>query len=230
MNVHGMTLAHLGDSALVLSWGEEVDESALAHVRAVSDALQRAALAGVVEVVPAFASVTVFYDIVHTGVYDVFEARVVEIAGRAEESTLRAAAARVVEIPVCYGGEYGPDLELVAGRARVGLDKVIEWHSDAEYRVHAIGFVPGFGYLGGLHRKLQTERRPTPRPSVPPGSVGIGGAQTGIYPLVTPGGWNLIGRTPLTMFDVSRPEPAILRAGDRVKFRPISPEEFTAWK
>lgn len=225
-----MTLAPLGDSAFVLSWGNEVDETALARVRAVADALNRAALDGVRDVVPAFATVTVYYDIAHTGPCEGFVTRVQDIADRADASTLRAADARQIEIPVCYGGEYGPDLELVAQQAGVGLDKVIEWHRAVEYRVHAIGFVPGFAYLGGLPKKLQTPRRATPRAIVPAGSVGIGGAQTGIYPLATPGGWNVIGRTPLALFDVARHEPAMLRVGDRVRFRAITPEEFQTWK
>lgn len=225
-----MTLAPLGDSALVLSWGDDVDESALGRVRAVADALSRTSLPGVVEVVPAFASVTVFYDVAQAGSYETLEKRVTAVAARAEQSSLRASAAELVEVPVCYGGEYGPDLEIVAKTGGLGLDKAIELHTAAEYRVHAIGFVPGFAYLGGLPRKLHTPRRATPRAKVASGSVGIGGAQTGIYPLATPGGWNLIGRTPLTLFDLTREHPALLRVGDRVKFRAISPEEFAAWK
>jgi inhibitor of KinA len=225
-----MTLAPLGDSALVLSWGEDVDEGALARVRAVADALRHAVIPGVVDVVPAFASVTVFYDIALAAPYVSFTAKIAAVAERAEQSTLRAWAARTVPIPICYGGEYGPDLDLIAARAGVGLDKVIEWHCAAEYRVHAIGFVPGFAYLGGLPKKLHVPRRATPRPNVAAGSVGIGGAQTGIYPFATPGGWNLIGRTPQTMFDLTAEQPALLRTGDRVRFRPITPEEFAAWK
>lgn len=225
-----MTLAPLGDSALVLSWGDEVDDSAITRVRAVADALNRASLPGVVEVVPAFATVTVYYDVAQTGRYETFEAKVADLAQRAEQSSLRAAEIRLLEIPVCYGGEYGPDLEAVAKHGGLALDKVIELHTAADYRVHAIGFVPGFAYLGGLIRKLHTPRRATPRAKVAAGSVGIGGAQTGIYPLATPGGWNLIGRTPLVTFDISRADPAFLRVGDRVKFRAISPEEFATWK
>jgi inhibitor of KinA len=187
-------------------------------------------LPGVKDVVPAFASVTIYYDIAQTGAYLSFETRVLEIATRGADLAPRASAARVVEIPVCYGGAHGPDLEELSSRAGVPVEQAIEWHAEAAYQVHAIGFVPGFAYLGGLPRKLHTPRRATPRASVAPGSVGIGGGLTGVYPVATPGGWNIIGRTPLVMFAVERVEPALLHAGDRVKFRPISAEEFAAWK
>jgi antagonist of KipI len=131
-----------------------------------------------------------------------------------------------MEIPVCYGGEFGPDLEAVAAHAGISADEVVALHRDAEYRVQAIGFVPGFAYLGGLPKKIETPRRTTPRAAVPAGAVGIGGNQTGIYPLATPGGWNLIGQTPRRLFDAARAEPAMLRAGDRVKFQAITAGEF----
>lgn len=225
-----MVLSPLGDAAVVLSLGGEVDATILARVGALSAALRAAGGPGIVDVVPAFATVTVFYDIARTGRYDAFERRLAELADRALEALPRAPAARQVEIPVCYGGEYGPDLEAVALRAGVGLEAVIESHSAAEYRVDAIGFVPGFAYLEGLPARLHTPRRPTPRPHVPAGSVGIGGAQTGVYPIETPGGWNLIGRTPVALFDLGRSEPSRLRVGDEVRFRPMTPEEFAAWK
>lgn len=225
-----MLLTPLGDSALVLALAEEVDDAVAARVWATADALRRARIAGIVDVVPAFASVTVFYDLTQIGPYAAFEARVTHVAADASSASSRTAGGKRVEIPVCYGGEYGPELEEIARRASMSIEQAIALHSEAEYRVHAIGFVPGFGYLGGLPRKLHTPRRPTPRASVPAGSVGIGGSQSGIYPFATPGGWNLIGRTPVRMFDSARPEPAVLHAGDRVRFRAISPEEFAAWK
>lgn len=225
-----MQLTPLGDSAFVLVCGDEPDDSTLVRVGAVAEALRHAALPGVLDVVPAFVNVTVYYDVAHTGPYAAFEGRVAEVARQAEESTVSAPKPRTVDIPVCYGGEFGPDLQTIAERAHLRIDQAIELHASVLYRVLAIGFVPGFAYLGGVPAKLHTPRRATPRPSVAAGSVGIGGTQTGIYPYSTPGGWNLIGRTPLAMFDVARPEPALLRAGDRVRFRAITAEEFAAWK
>jgi inhibitor of KinA len=134
-------------------------------------------------------------------------------------------------IPVCYGGEFGPDLAEVAAHAGLDEGATSALHSGAKYRVHAVGFAPGFPYLAGLPGKLHIPRRATPRTRVPAGSIGIGGAQTGVYPLSTPGGWRLIGRTPLRLFrPENETEPALLRPGDRVRFQAISPEEFAAWK
>lgn len=221
-----MRLSPLGDSAIVLALGDAVDEAVLARVRAVAGAIQRRRPAGVVDVVPAFASVTVIYDIAHTGSYTRLCADLAVMAEAADNAMLPPT--RRVEIPVCYGGAYGPDLDEVAAGVRRSAAAVVALHSGARYRVHAIGFAPGFAYLGGLPEAIHTPRRVTPRRQVPAGSVGIGGEQTGIYPLGTPGGWNLIGRTPLRLFDPARAEPAMLRAGDEVAFREIDPDEFAA--
>jgi inhibitor of KinA len=137
---------------------------------------------------------------------------------------------RPVEIPVCYDLEFAADLEDVARYAQISTKEVVDLHTGAEYRVACIGFVPGFPFLAGLVKTLATPRRATPRKEIPPGSVGIGGAQTGIYPLRSPGGWNLIGRTPLKLFDPIKNPPALLRAGDRVRFRAITRQEFESLK
>jgi inhibitor of KinA len=224
-----MTLSPLGDSAVVVALGAGLDELALPRVRTFAAALQRDPPAGVVEIVPAFATVTVFYDPAHTGGYPQLCAELKARAARAD-ATVLSQGAQTIEIPVCYGGEFGPDLAVVAAHCGLGADRIVALHSGADYLVHAIGFAPGFAYLGGLPEKIHAPRRATPRTSVPAGTVGIGGEQTGVYPLATPGGWNLIGRTPRKLFDVALAEPALLHAGDRVKFRAISAEEFAAWK
>jgi inhibitor of KinA len=136
------------------------------------------------------------------------------------------AEAETIEIPVCYGGAFGPDLAVVAAQARLSLEEVIARHAAPNYLVHMIGFAPGFPYLGGLDARLATPRKAAPRPLVPAGSVGIAGGQTGIYSLPTPGGWQLIGRTPLRLFDPARSQPSLLRAGLRLRFVPISKAEF----
>lgn len=223
-----MTLTPLGDSAVVLAVGAGLDEAVLARVRVIAAALARDPLPGVVDIVPAFATVTVHYDPAHSGPFAALCTAIETRATRAE-AVLPSGESRVVEIPVCYGGGHGPDLGDVAARSGMSVEQVVALHRGGSYLVHAIGFTPGFGYLGGLPEKLHTPRRATPRPQVPAGAVGIGGALTGVYPLVTPGGWNLIGRTPLRMFDAARAEPALLHAGDRVRFRAITPEEFAAW-
>jgi inhibitor of KinA len=136
---------------------------------------------------------------------------------------------RIVEIPVCYGGAFGPDLDDVAERHGLGSDDVVAIHTSGEYLVYMVGFMPGFAYLGGLDERIATPRRRSPRTAVPAGTVGIGGQQTGVYPLVSPGGWNLIGRTPLRIFDPARDEPTLLATGDRVRFRAIPLDEYQEW-
>lgn len=224
-----MTLSPLGDSAVVVALGDGADALAMPRVRALAAALAHETPAGVVDIVPAFASVTVFYDAAHTGGYSRLCSAIEACVTRAETAVV-VHDPRCVEIPVCYGGAFGPDIDEVATRAGLRSEEVIALHSGATLLVQAVGFAPGFGYLTGLPAKIHTSRRATPRTNVPAGTVGIGGEQTGVYPLLTPGGWNLIGRTPCAMFDAARAEPALLRVGDRVKFRAISAEEFAAWK
>jgi inhibitor of KinA len=143
---------------------------------------------------------------------------------------IKPRASRSIEIPVCYDSEFGFDLDRVAEHTKLSEHEIVDFHSAGEYRVACIGFVPGFTFLAGLPKDLATPRRDAPRKEIPPGSVGIGGAQTGLYPLRSPGGWNLIGRTPLKLFDPSKNPPTLLQPGDRVRFRAITREEFESLK
>ena len=202
-----------------------VDAALAARVRALAAAIEHQPPAGMVEVVPAFSSVAVFHDPALAGGYARLSRELEALADRSELAVV-SQQPREVEIPVCYGGAHGLDLESVAARCGLAAREVVALHAGADYLVHAIGFVPGFPYLGGLPDRLATPRRPTVRREVPAGSVGIGGAQTGIYPLATPGGWNLIGRTPRRLFDQARAEAALLRAGDRVRFRPVESDTY----
>lgn len=239
-----MTFAPLGDHAVVVTLGTGVDDVVLNHVRTLVAVLESGRANGIVDVVAAYATVTVFYDPVvfnHGEDKTPYEHVCRAISERAEKGdkgwpglvqTERKSAAQagVVEIPVCYGGEYGPDVVAVAQHCGLKEAEVSSLHAGASYVVHAVGFSPGFPYLGGLPEKLHTPRRATPRTSVPAGSVGIGWMQTGVYPLASPGGWQLIGRTPLVLFDAARSPAALLRVGDKVKFKAITPEEFASWK
>lgn len=224
-----MTIEPLGDSAVVLTVGPGLDEALLDRVRVIAAALECDPPVGVTDVVPAFSAITVFYDLANIGGFAHFCAELEQRVTRAV-STLAKDGGRVVEVPVCYGGEFGPDLGDVALKSGLDPAGAVALHAEGSYVVQAIGFAPGFGYLGGLAERLHTPRRATPRTLVPAGSVGIGGVVTGVYPFASPAGWNIIGRTPLTMFDATRAEPAILRAGYRVRFHAITPEEFAAWK
>jgi inhibitor of KinA len=217
----------------MITVGDSIDEATHRHVRAIDATLEKARISGATDRVSAFASVAVHYDPMRvpgdpaTLPYDrIVEALQQALAHIAETPI---AAPRTVELPVCYGGELGPDLEEVARLHDLTQDQVIEIHAAGDYLVYMIGFMPGFAYLGGLDPQLATPRRGSPRMAVPAGTVGIGGDQTGVYPLVSPGGWNLIGRTPLKLFDIGRDEPTLLAAGERVRFRPISLNEFRAW-
>lgn len=222
-----MTILPLGDAAAVLHLDGAIDAAMAARVRAIAAAITRARLKHATDVVPAFASVAVFFDPVLPASFVEVKAQLAEIATRAADDPPQHEG-RIVEVPVVYGGEHGPDLAAVAAHARLSPAEVIARHLAGDYLVHAIGFAPGFPYLGGLTPELATPRRVTPRASVPAGSVGIGGAQTGVYPLASPGGWNLIGRTPLALFDAQREPAALLRAGDRVRFRAVAEAEFRA--
>ncbi len=228
-----MQITPLGDNALVLELGTVIDESTHRRVQTAWRALAAAPLPAVSELVPAYTTVTVFYDpwaAVQAGAPAL---GIADWLGEVLRERLKnppkteKAKPRVVEVPVCYGGEFGPDLARVAAQAKLSPEEVIKRHAKAEYLVHLIGFAPGFPYLGGLPRELHTPRHAKPRMTVPPGSVAIGGEQAGIYPLATPGGWNLIGRTPLRIFRPEQTPPVLLTAGDRVRFRAITPEEFS---
>ncbi len=175
---------------------------------------------------PAYASLLIDFDPLRLPAAEL-RARIRELTGQSDTASAEAAR-QVIEIPVCYGGELGPDLADVAQHAGFSPEEVIARHSAAEYTVYFIGFSPGFPYMGGLPESLATPRLKTPRTSVPAGSVGIGGSQTGLYPMQWSGGWRLIGRTPMRMFDPEANPPSRLQPGDLVKFMPIARERFDA--
>jgi inhibitor of KinA len=226
-----MHLTSLGDRALLIRLGDTIDERTHRLVRAVCARLESRRVAGMIEVVPAFVSVTVHYEprMVPNGddaasPHGRFAASVAAALADLEDEPLPPS--RTVEIPVCYGGEYGPDLDVVARKHDLTTNEVVRLHSGATYRVYMLGFAPGFAYLGGLPQSIATPRRDEPRTAVPAGAVGIGGSQTGVYPITSPGGWQLIGRTPLRLFDAKREPPTLLTMGDLVTFRAIEQNEF----
>jgi inhibitor of KinA len=215
-----------GDSALIVEFEERIDPAVNARTIACADAIQTAGIAGVRDVVPTYRSVAVYFDPLRTD----SDALIERITHEAEHVAVPAAiTAAPVRIPVCYGGELGPDLAAVATFAGSTPDEVVQLHSSVIYRVFMLGFVPGFAYLGLVDERIAMPRHSTPRVRVPTGSVGIAGVQTGIYPAETPGGWQLIGRTPLKPFDASRREPFLMKAGDAVQFFPIDRGEYDRW-
>lgn len=211
----------VGACGALVVLGSQISEAIGARVAALEQAVSRARIAGITEAVPAFASLLVRYDPLHTD-YDSVTAALRSLAG--DISAEGAQAGRTVDVPVCYGGAYGEDLPAVARHAGLSEEEVIRLHSGRTYRIYMLGFLPGFPYLGGLDERLFTPRLPTPRTRIPAGSVGIGGQQTGIYPMEFPGGWQLIGRTPLCLFAPDRELP--YAAGDSIRFVPIGAREF----
>ncbi|PYL68114.1 MAG: urea amidolyase [Verrucomicrobia bacterium] len=236
-----MDIIPLGDSALIVRVRDRFDdapEETLDTVLRAFQQLRGANIPGVIELAPAYTSVAVFFDPVAVAratetpdkMFEWLATRIRGVvAAGAERGRHRSGASpvvRLLKIPVCYDREFALDIDDVARCAKTSPSEVVRLHSAAEYRVACIGFVPGFPFLTGLPKELATPRREVPRKEIPLGSVGIGGAQTGIYPLRSPGGWNLIGRTPLRLFDSQKNPPALLRAGDRVRFRKITRDEF----
>ena len=210
-----------GDSAMLLTLGDAIDPGVNARVIAAAAAFAAQHVPGVRDVVPTYCSVAVHFDprITDASAVRAALARAGEAAPGAERR------ARVIDVTVAYGGAFGPDLDAVASFAGMSARDVIEHHTAADYRVYMLGFLPGFPYLGRVPPEIAMPRRATPRVKVPSGSVGIAGTQTGIYPVESPGGWQIIGRTSLRLFDAARDRPALFAPGDVVRFVPIGPAE-----
>lgn len=212
-----------GDKSLVLEFGNEISEVINRKIRGMMIVLGDKRISGITELVPTYRSLTVYYDpLVLT--FD-------EICGILEDveknlSTLVLPSPQIVEIPTVYGGEFGPDLDFVAQHNKLTAHEVIAIHTAADYLIYMLGFTPGFTYLGGMSEKIATPRLKTPRTKIPKGSVGIAGSQTGMYPIDSPGGWQLIGRTPLPLYDPTQEIPVMLRAGDYVRFVPIDVTQY----
>jgi len=221
----------MGDRALVAEFGRSLNAGVNARVRAAAEHLLAHRLPGMTDVAPAFAALTVHFDplqvAAHYRTADPVEAmRTALQHALTKAPDLPKRKSRSIEIPVCYGGEFGEDLRLVALHSGLSEEAVIEAHAAPDYHVYTLGFLPGFAYLGGLDRRLVTPRLESPRKRVPAGSVGIGGDQTGVYPFETPGGWNLIGRTPITLFQFDEQAHAVIEPGDRVRFVAIGARDF----
>lgn len=223
-----MTISPLGDSAIIVDFADEVSDQGglLARALAAAQALECARIAGVVEITSAYQSVAIFFDLARIRRDVSMEEKVYSTIGPSSRG--RPMRRRVIEIPVCYDEEFALDLTRVVSHTSLTADAIAVLHSSAEYTVACIGFVPGFPFLAGLSEKLRVPRLETPRTKVPPGSVAIANAQAGIYPFESPGGWNVIGRTSLPLFRINENPPTLLQAGDRVRFRQISREEFEA--
>ena len=220
------TIVPAGESAVSVEFEDRVDRAVNARVIAVADTIQRAGHSGVRDIVPTYRSVAVYFDPLRVDYTSLIDGLERAAAAPAPDEVVNASAVR---IPVCYGDDLGPDLVDVASFAQASEDEVVRLHSGRTYRVFMLGFVAGFAYMGTVDDRIAMPRHATPRTRVPLGSVGIASTQTGVYPAETPGGWQLIGRTPIKPFDPRRPDPFLLKAGDSVQFYPIDRPEYDAW-
>lgn len=216
-----------GDSSLLVEFGKEISPEINRKIAATVQLMREQHIEGVVDIIPAFCSLLINYD-PRVISYEEMKQRMqdlVKVDAKAE-----AGRKRVFEIPVCYGGEYGPDIANIAKNAGLSEKEVIEIHSSRDYLIYMLGFLPGFTYLGGLDERIHTPRLATPRIKINAGSVGIGGSQTGIYPLDSPGGWQLMGMTPVKTYDPEREVPILVEAGDYIRFVPVTEGEYLAIK
>lgn len=213
----------VGDQAISVEFGNEISLEANQKVRLLASALSTYRIKGVVEWVPTYRSLLIQYNPLEIS-WDELRAQIKKLENSSDNQT--SVQERLIEIPVCYGFQYGPDIERVAKHNEITVEAVIEKHTAPTYRVYMLGFTPGFPYLGGMDPRLATPRLEVPRTKITAGSVGIAGNQTGIYPVDSPGGWQLIGRTPLKLFNVYSVEPIVLRAGDQLRFVSISQSQY----
>jgi inhibitor of KinA len=217
----------MGDRSVLVELGDEISPQVNRRVREFYVVLMENPVEGLIEIIPAYRSFLIMYDPLKLD-HAMIKNRLEELQVKIEE--IQIPEPKTLEIPVVYGGEYGPDMEWVAQYHNMRVEEVIQLHTGTTYQVYMIGFMPGFPYLGELPESLATPRRETPRTVIPQGSVAIAQRQTGIYPVESPGGWQILGRTPLKLFNPLHSPPTLLEMGDLVKFISIGEEEFNQWQ
>lgn len=234
---NNLSIYPISEKAVTIEFGHVIDESLMDRISRFNWLLNQNPFPGLLSTVPAYSTLSIFFDPVKVIQNHTLPGKscLAKVSGylnslKEDESPSSIAEEPVIAIPVCYGGAFGPDLEYVADYHKLSMGEVISIHSSAVYKVYMIGFIPGFAYLGGLSALLETPRKDNPRKAVPAGAVGIAGKQTGVYPLETPGGWQLIGQTPVKLFDAQRLQPSLLKAGDSIKFEPISLPDFETYR
>ena len=212
-----------GDSSVLIEFGKEISPEINGQITALVHLMKEQHIEGVVDMIPAFCSLLINYDprVISYGKIRRRLEKLLKLEVRQE-----GGSRQVIQIPVCYGGQYGPDLENIASHAGLSPQEVIDIHCSGDYLIYMLGFLPGFSYLGGLDERIHTPRLANPRIRIPAGSVGIGGSQTGIYPLDSPGGWQLLGMTPVKTYDPARQSPILFEAGDYIRFVPVNEEMF----
>ena len=218
------TISPVGDRAISIDFGQVIDPKINRHIRQTIERIKALQLEGIIELVPTYCALLVEYDAMQYSYSEI--CNIIEPTLDEGMTDTTNELVTVVEVPTVYGGEFGPDLSFVASHNHLSEDEVISIHSGTDYLVYMLGFIPGFTYLGGMDPRIATPRLSSPRTLIPAGSVGIAGEQTGTYPSDSPGGWQIIGRTPVTMYDMSKAQAALLNAGDYVRYVPIDESEF----
>ena len=223
------TIQWNGDSALTLFFDEETGEALTRHILSLAEIFKTTFSKTLIEAIPAYRSLTLCFDILAINT-DSIEESIKQVIHESGPGATEAITPRLIEVPVCYESMYAPDLESLATYCKLNSDEVIQQHTQNDYLVNMLGFLPGFLYLSGLVEQLYCPRKETPALAVPAGAVGIGGNQTGIYPVTSPGGWHIIGQTPLAIFNPEAKEPFIAQPLDRVRFVPIDVNTFKQLK
>lgn len=218
------TISPVGDRAISIDFGQVIDPTINRHIRQTIERIKELQLEGIIELVPTYCALLVEYNAMLYSYSEI--CKIIEPTLEEGMTNTTNELVTVVEVPTVYGGEFGPDLSFVASHNHLSEDEVISIHSGTDYLVYMLGFIPGFTYLGGMDPRIATPRLSSPRTLIPAGSVGIAGEQTGTYPSDSPGGWQIIGRTPVTMYDMSKAQAALLKAGDYVRYVPIDESEF----
>lgn len=212
-----------GDRAMVVEFGNAIDTGINNRVHALAAKIKKAQLPGVVETVPTFRSLMIYYDPWETSFASL--KKTLEEFGTIEEEE-QGRKKRILKIPCCYGARFGQDLADMEKYTGLDRDEIIAIHSSVDYKIYMMGFLPGFVYLGGLDKRIEMPRLQTPRVKIQPGAVGIGGNQTGVYPLASPGGWRLMGGTPVDFYAPEREEPILCKAGEYIRFVPITIDDY----
>ncbi|MCW3109798.1 MAG: pxpB [Segetibacter sp.] len=225
------SITPLGDSALTVDFGNIISDEINAKVLLLVHAIEKAGLPNVKDIVPAYSSVSVFYDTIallkrhkNKSAYSFMSDQVEALLSQSMEAV--TANFRTVKVPVCYSPKYGLDMADISEQTKLSVEEIIHLHTAKKYKVYMIGFLPGFAYMGNVDERIAVPRKLEPRQKIEAGSVGIAGKQTGIYPVSSPGGWQIIGRTPIKLFDKEKEEPVFFRPGDEVKFYSITENEF----
>ena len=218
------TISPVGDRAISIDFGQVIDPKINRHIRQTIERIKELQLEGIIELVPTYCALLVEYDAMLYSYSDI--CNIIEPTLEEGMTDTTNELLTVVEVPTVYGGDFGPDLSFVASHNHLSEDEVVSIHSGTDYLVYMLGFIPGFTYLGGMDPRIATPRLSSPRTLIPAGSVGIAGEQTGTYPSDSPGGWQIIGRTPVTMYDMAKAQAALLNAGDYVRYVPIDESEF----